>query len=772
MLAPLLLALLQAPADPRPVYNGRLRQLDVAIPRRDTTVTIDGRLDEPVWQQAALLDGFSQYRPVDGRPAEDSTQVLVWYSGDAIYFGIRAYEGHGRVVRATLADRDNIDADDRVQLLLDTYDDHRRAWLFAVNPLGIQEDGVWSDGVEASAGGPQAGGRFDATIDLNPDYVYQSRGRVTDWGYEVEIRIPFKSLRYQSADPQHWGFQVVRVIQHSGYEDTWTPAVRANASFLIQSGRFSGLTQMHRGLVMDATPEVTAKVNGAPGASKYVYKGGTDVGGTLRWGVTENLSLSATANPDFSQVEADVGQVTANQRFPLFFPEKRPFFLEGLEQYDTPNRLIYTRRMTQPLAGVKLTGKVGTTNIAYLGSVDDRSESATGDNPIYNLLRVRRDLGASSTVGLVYTDRVEGSAYNRVLGSDFRVIWKKLWFTQLQAVESWTRDAAGARAGLMWDATLVDRTGRSYGNHAELQGVSPDFSSSSGFVPRVDMVVGRFFNRFSWYGRPGALVEQFSTFTGIVPLWRYDDFFKAKSTIEGDVETQWTANLRGGWGANMHIADAEQVFDPRLYAGYTSDSVTPFAVPHGLYGLWSVNGGINTPNRALVGALNLGYGAVPIFVEAARGRQVNAAAEITWRPTTAIRIDALWQYQRITRARDGSRESIANIPRLKLEYQVTRDIFFRYVGQYFAQQRAALVDPRTGLPLVLDATATARVGPSGDVKQNDFRSDFLFSYKPTPGTVFFLGYGASLAEPDAFQFQGLKRSGDGFFVKLSYLFRM
>src|SRR5260370_5358581 len=156
---------------------------------------------------------------------------------------------------------------------------------------------------------------------------------------------------------------------------------------------------MHRGLVMDATPEVTARVNGAPGASKYVYKGGTDVGGTLRWGVTENLSLSATANPDFSQVEADVGQVTANQRFPLFFPEKRPFFLEGLGQYDTPNRLIYTRRMTQPLAGVNLTAKVGTTNIPYLGSVDDRSESATGGNPTYNPLRALRDPEPNSTAG-------------------------------------------------------------------------------------------------------------------------------------------------------------------------------------------------------------------------------------------------------------------------------------------------------------------------------------------------------------------------------------
>jgi hypothetical protein len=198
---PLLLGL-QAPADPGPVYRGTARQLDVAPPRIDAEIRIDGVLDEAPWRQAAMLTGFSMYRPQDGRPAEDSTEVLVWYSPDAIYFGVRAFEAHGSVIRATLADRDNIDADDRVQILLDTYADHRRALLFAVNPLGVQEDGVWSDGVEASAGGPQAGGRFDATIDLNPDFVYESRGRLTGFGYEVEIRIPFKSLRYQSADPQ------------------------------------------------------------------------------------------------------------------------------------------------------------------------------------------------------------------------------------------------------------------------------------------------------------------------------------------------------------------------------------------------------------------------------------------------------------------------------------------------------------------------------------------------------------------------------------------
>src|SRR5437016_11448493 len=344
-------------ADP-PTYSGLAKQLVVLIPRVEASARVDGALDEPVWRRAARLAGFSQYRPVDGRPAEDSTEVLVWYAPDAIWFGIRAFEPHGNVVRATLADRDNIDADDRVEILLDTYLDHRRALLFAVNPLGVQEDGVWSDGVGAgAAGGPSAGGRFDATIDLNPDYVYESRGHLTAWGYEVEVRIPFKSLRYQSANPQDWGVQILRSVQHSGYEETWTPAVRANASFLIQSGRLVGLSALRRGLVLDLTPEFTTKVDGAPTTPRYDYRGTPEVAGYLRWGLPQNPGATATAHPDFSQVEADVGQVTLNERFALFYSEKRPFFLEGLEQFDTPNQLIYTRRIAQPVFGAKLAGK-------------------------------------------------------------------------------------------------------------------------------------------------------------------------------------------------------------------------------------------------------------------------------------------------------------------------------------------------------------------------------------------------------------------------------
>ena len=754
------------------VYDGQLRQLDVRVPRIEATVHIDGVLDEDVWRQAALLTGFSQYRPVDSRPAEDSTQVLVFYASDAIYFGIRAFEKHGTVVRATLADRDNIGADDNIQILLDTFNDRRRALLFAVNPLGAQQDGVRSEGIAGAAGGGNAGGRFDGVVDLNPDYVYESQGRVTPSGFEVEVRIPFKSLRYQSAAVQDWGIQIVRVTQHTAYEDTWTPVVRANASFLIQSGSLKGLTGMRRGLVMDLSPEFTSRVDGAPAAAAYRY-GVVDpqLGANLRWGVTQNLSMTGTVNPDFSQVEADVGQVTVNERFAVFFPEKRPFFLEGLEQFDTPNALIYTRRISAPVGGAKLTGKLGGTGVAYIGAVDDNNLSATGDHPIVNLLRLRRDLGTSSTVGLAYTDRIDGNASNRVLGVDARIIWLKRWFTSLQVAGSWTHDTVspGLRAGTLWDATLYDFTGRSYGNHGEFVGFSRDFSAQSGFVNRVNVVQGRIFNRFTRYGKPGALLENATTYILIQPTWRYDDFLKLRSTLEGNITQQLQLNIRGGWFVSALWSNSHQRFDPPDYAGYQVDAggtPVPFAVPHGLYNLWGGIAALSTPNRTLKMDLSLGRVSGPIFAEASEGRALNLFVALAFKPTSSLRFEGQWPHQIITRAADGSWFSTANIPRLKVEYQLTRDIFFRYVGQYFAQVRDTLRDPRTGDQLIVDTI------PQGRSTNTEFRNDFLFSYKPTPGTVLFFGYGSSLSEPDPFSFRRLSRTGDGFFLKASYLFRM
>ncbi|MBI4502183.1 MAG: carbohydrate binding family 9 domain-containing protein, partial [Gemmatimonadetes bacterium] len=249
-------------------YAGFAGQIAVRAPRQDAQVAVDGVLDERAWANAARLRQFSQYQPVDGRPAEDSAEVLVWYSSTTIYFGIRAYEPHG-AVHATLANRDRIGGDDFVQILLDTFNDRRRALMFGVNPLGIQSDGILSEGGTGRGGGGGGLGTISTgrdTADLSADFVFQSKGRVTDWGYEVEVGIPFKTLRYQPADVQNWGINIVRKVQHSGYENTWTPARQANPSFLGQAGRLEGLTGISRGLVLDVNPELTGKAAGAAGA--------------------------------------------------------------------------------------------------------------------------------------------------------------------------------------------------------------------------------------------------------------------------------------------------------------------------------------------------------------------------------------------------------------------------------------------------------------------------------------------------------------------------
>src|SRR5256884_9712804 len=231
-------------------YSGRDHQLDVRLPRFETDAVIDGDLADSVWAGAARLTGFSQYAPNDDVPAADSTKVLVWYSATAIYFGIRAFELHGRPTM-TLANRDQIFDDDNVQILLGTFNDGKRALLFAVNPVGVQGDGSLIEGTNITASGFIGGavvGREQP--DLSPDFVFQSRGRVTDWGYEVEVRIPFKSLRYQPRQPQDWRLNIVRQGKHSGVEDSWFPARRAKAAVVGQAGnlvRPSGLQRRLRG---------------------------------------------------------------------------------------------------------------------------------------------------------------------------------------------------------------------------------------------------------------------------------------------------------------------------------------------------------------------------------------------------------------------------------------------------------------------------------------------------------------------------------------------
>ena len=772
----LILALAQ---DSGLAFDGRSHSLAVRVPRVDTAVTIDGALDEPVWSRASRLVGFSQFQPVDSRPAEEPTEVLVWYGPTAIYFGIRAREAHGDVVRATRADRDNIGSDDYVQVLLDTYNDRRRAFLFGVNPFGVQQDGIRSDEFNAAGGRFQGGGGFggninilEGNVDLNPDFVFESRGRLVPGGYEVEIRIPFKSLRYGGGDAQTWGVNVLRRIQHSGYQDSWAPVVRASASFLGQSGTLEGLHDLRRGLVLELTPFATSRVNGAPDSSGYSSSDTTQLGLNARWGLTQNLSLDATYNPDFSQVEADVGQVTLNERFALFFPEKRPFFLEGLELFSVPNQLVYTRRVVSPDAGLKLAGKIGATNVAVLLAADDTSQSATGSHPLFAVTRLRRDLGRNSTVGLVGSAREDGDDYSRLAGADIRLIHSRLYFVELQAVQSWTRVAGAGRSGPLYQATW-DRTGRSWGFNYGLTAISPEFQAAAGFVNRVGVVQGRLFNRLSWYGRRGALIETVTSFLPIQRTWHYGSFGSADAT-EGSEGIQPSATLRGGWQVGGGITRQFFRFDP---ASYARDSVVvplavgldtiPFAVPDQVDNLFGVSARVTTPTyRSFSGSVNWSHAANAIFQEAVEGSERRVGASLDWRPLTRVRVGAQYTRLVIDRAGDGSRFSTEDIPRVKLEYQATRAIFFRFVGQYASRRRGALLDGQ-GRPIFTSGSVAAASA------SNDFRVDWLFSFRPSPGTLIYLGYGASLTEPDAFAFgRDLRRASDGFFGKVSYLFRL
>lgn len=510
----LLLAQLTAASVPAQgtVYNALQRQTAVRAPALQAEPAIDGRLDEPAWRSAALLTGFSLYQPFDGAPAPDSTEVLIWYSPTALYVGIRAYEPHGTpatTVRATLADRDKISSDDNVQLLLDTFDDRHRAFAFGVNPLGVQADGMRSEGSGAGSAGGAPG-----QVDLSSDFLYTSKGRLTDYGYEVELRIPFSSLRYPSSGSQRWGINVVRTVQHSGYTESWTPAKRASASFLAQSGTLEGLQGLQRGHVFQMNPELTARAVGEPAAGspdEWHYRMGRDAGGNVKLDLSSSFTLNGTIHPDFSQVESDAAQIATDPRFALYFAEKRPFFIDGIEQFDVPNRLVYTRRIVQPVGAAKVTGTVRGTSVALLAAEDSRAASATGnDRPAFLVARLRRDVAdGQTTLGLVYTDREDGPDANRVLGVDARVLFGGLYYAQFQAVGSQTRLGGASKYAPLWEG-IVDRTGRNYGFHYTLTGIGEDFVAASGFVARTGYVKTSASNRFTAYGAPGALLENYT----------------------------------------------------------------------------------------------------------------------------------------------------------------------------------------------------------------------------------------------------------------------
>jgi hypothetical protein len=752
------------PTPPTPItYHGRTGQLDVRIPKVQASPKVDGKLDESAWAEASILTGFSQYAPVDRLPADDSTEVLVMYTDHAIYFGIRAFEPHGAVM-ATLADRDKFASNDNVALFLDTFNDKRRALVFAFNPFGIQTDGTYIEG---------------SGTDLSPDFLFESKGRVTEYGYEIEIRIPFKNIRYQGTDVQQWGLQILRHVTHSGYDQSWTPAERGAPSFLEQSGRLLDLTSLKRGLVMDVNPVMTQTTTGAATSATdptWRYKGAKpEYGGNLRWSMTPNASLSGTINPDFSQVEADVGQAIYDPRAAISFPEKRPFFLENNENFQVPNSLIYTRRIASPVGAAKLAGKLGGLNVGFLSAVDDGGTAP--DDPIFNILRVRRDVGPGSTASMVYTDKMQGSDYNRVMGFDTRLRLGSRYVFNGQVAGSFTGASGVSDAGRpLYDFRLT-QTGRTSGFSAIFNGIHPDFNAASGFISRPGVVRAVLQPRRTWFPKNSSI--QSISFTPISDnTWEWDRFMSGTEPNDIKMNTNTTAIFKGGWIGTFYTWTETFKFSPSFYSNYYVERHTaggavqdtiPFVGTDRLTNL-GVMLRMNTPQWKKFNLVSeILAGQDDNFDEWSSAYIFNATIEGEWRPTEQLRVTGRYLEQRVHRKSDGTLVRLRSIPRLKVEYQVARPIFIRVVTQYDGLVVDSLRDDSRSNDPILIKTATGYRRATA-IDRGGLRADWLFSYQPNPGTVFFMGYGTSIGS-DEFKPTNLTRTADGFFVKLSYLFR-
>ena len=756
-------------------YSGQKRELDVNIPRLSaSSFSVDGNLNEPEWQQAAVLTSFTSYNPVDARPAQDSIEVRLWYADDAIFVGIRAWATPG-TVRATLAERDKILNDDWVAIQFDTFNDRRRAFTFAVNPLGVQADGMRSE----QSSPPGTSRASLSVIDLSQDYIWQSAGRVLNDGFEAEMRIPFKSIRFQLGNQQDWGLQVIRQTQRTGFQDLWAPTSRSIQSFLGQSGYLRKLSGMKRGLVLDVAPTTTVLARGTPSPEnswQYGTKG--QVGGDVRWGATANFTVNLTANPDFSQVETDVGQIPGDVRFALSYPELRPFFVEGSEQFDVPNQLVYTRRIVQPVGAVKVTGKIPNIEFGLLSALDAARTGLDGKtNPIYNILRVRRDIGTQSIAGLLYTDRTEGSRFNRVGGADSRIQFANVYNVELRAAYSSTRDVAGTRSGQLLELN-TGRSGRTWGYRGSIQSFSPGFETQSGFVNRTDFVRAQVFQRITRFGKSGGWWDQQQQFLRTNAIWSYNGFGRGDAPLELSAGLDNSIVLHGGWKLSVNPEVQSIAFDPRRYSRLATfvqrdasvDTVAFIPGDRKLTG--SVNVSVNTPQWRKAGfALTARLGGEPEFFEASTARRSDFELSADLRPTTQLRLTPLIRYQRFIRSRDGSVFSTQFVPRLRTEYQFSRALLARVIMQVESRDRDALRDPRTDLP-VYSQSSTGLYAPVLVRRSLLGRTDVLLSYLPSPGTVIFLGYGSAIDASTDLRITNAERTSDGAFIKLSYLFRV
>jgi len=694
-----------------PYFTWSSSQEILTIPKLSNSPKIDGALENPLWEEEALkIEDFVQLTPKEKGTPSEKTIAYIAYDHKNLYFAFRCYDSEIKKIRACVTNRDNCIDDDWIAIFLDTFNEKRRAFSFIINPIGVQMDMIRTE----EGGNDQ--------MDESWDTVFYSDGKINEEGYTVEIAIPFKSLRFPDKENKVWGVVLGRNIVRKGEIIIWPPVSKEIPGLLSQEGKIMIQGRVEKGKNFELMPVFTSLKTEE---ENFDFQPGVN----FKWGISSDLTLDLTLNPDFSHIEADAPQIDINKRFALYYPEKRPFFLEGMEIFHFPEiSMVYTRRIIDPLAGTKLTGKMGRFTYGLLSAYDTSpTESlwevhnggkSKGEDALFNIFRIKTDVFTESYLGFCLADKEINGSYNRVLGLDGQFKFKRKIFFSFQAIASKTKfedEETGIAPALYADFSYFSKH---WGGGLYWMSIHPDFEASSGFINRVDYrTVGaytsfrtypekKYLNQVSLYLNAGKRYAYFSDllydqwasaslslrFTEFNQLWIefkndmecYEgiDFWKNSFSIEGD------CNLIGWLPFGFYFWTGQSIF-------YDPDN--PFLGWNNIYVLY-----------------------------------LNAKPSKRLQLTVSLNKQTFWE------KRGGEQVFDYNVIRQRTTYQISKTLSLRAIVDY-------------------------------NHFYKEIYGSFLFSYILKPGTVFFFGIDNNLARDD---FEKYTRTNYSIFVKFSYWWRI
>ncbi|MGQ0764552.1 MAG: DUF5916 domain-containing protein [Gemmatimonadota bacterium] len=755
------------------VIYKKAEEIRVPLVRADRRPVLDGRLDDDVWRVARPMDRFVQYEPVDSVLPPQQSVGWVAYDDQFLYVAFRAFEPDRGNIRATVHPRERGgELDDKVAVSVDTYNDNRRTNVFRVSPIGLQFDGVKTEGQ-----------RTDDT----PDAVWYSAARIDSLGWVAELAIPFASLRLPAGDSLDFGFDFVRYHGKAGVRSSWSPRRRGSPCDICQQGTIAGLRDVHPGRTLDLLPyfsgsEAGTRVFGADSA----LSGGTwyptrtpasfglgdptaSVGLDLRFVPSPSSTINATVNPDFSQIESDDEQIRVNQRFALFFQERRPFFLDSRDVFDVTRQgeggggeggggagqLLYTRAIVNPSLGARLTGKQGAFQYGLLYARDDepawfhynRHESGgvvarTGAPADVLVLRARRDVLSDSWFGASFLGRRSGDSRSGVAATDMALRWGTVTLAG-EAGLSVEREPADTNVAALFDGeertgayyrTALDRRGRELAWSLTASGLSPGFRNQLGRYSRIGVraMTGRI-NHFNYPN--GRLVQQTSQSISIA---RTDQFGGGLLDMSLTPRIDVTFRQRAGFSVSVPFEHQTMLGKALRQVGMLTDFRIDAAQRVQIGGFFYAG------DRELFD---------PADPRVTKG--VFASLRMTLRPVPQAAIELRGQRSNHFAGWGGDLVDDAKIVRLRGTWQFTRRLGARLIGEYSNQYNSLVENPfdRRAVRLASSLLATWEVAPSSFMYfgYNDVMQDFEQPVVERAATL---------------------RTGNQVFLKLSYLFRI